>query len=83
MMVGAHPRIAVPFSCTGMGYRYGARLGDYDDLATADDLERIVADLLAEERISLWDEKLDLGALLEGLEIGSYAAVVERWQGKS
>ena len=78
MMVGAHPEIAVPLTVTGLWYRYAVRLAAYHDLATQEDLERLVTDLLAEERISLWDVTLKPGEILEHLPPGSYAAVVER-----
>lgn len=79
MMVGAHEHIAVPLTCTGMWYRYYARLGDYGSLRTRDDVERMVDDLLAEERIGLWDAEIDRAALLDGLEPGSFAAVFARF----
>ncbi len=79
MMVGAHPQIAVPLSATGMWYRYARRLDDYGNLKSQGNLERLVGDLLAETRIRLWDVQLDRDAVLEGLEPGSFAAVVARF----
>jgi len=79
MMMGAHPDLAVPFSATGLWYRYADRLETYGALAAANDVERMVDELLREERIGLWDAELDRNAILDGLELGSYAAVVARF----
>jgi SAM-dependent methyltransferase len=79
MMVGAHPRIAVPFSVTGMWYRYGRMLDRYNGLQTTEDLERMVDDLLQEERIRLWDVGLDRNEVLEGLQPGSYPGLIARF----
>ena len=79
MMVGAHPSIAVPFSPTGLWYRYGRSLDKYDNLETHEALERIVDDLLTEERIRLWDVQLSRDEALERLETGSYPAIVARF----
>ena len=80
MMVGAHPRIAVPLSATGLWYRYGKMLERYNGLVSSGDLERIVDDLLHEERIGLWDEHFTRDEVLMGLEPGSYPAVIARFQ---
>lgn len=79
MMVGAHPRIAVPLSATGMWYRYGRALADYDDLRSQAGLERLVDDLLQHERIQMWDEHFTREEVLEGLTPGNFAAVVARF----
>jgi len=79
MMVGAHPQIAVPLSVTGLWFRFAGQLERYNDIADRADLDRLVDDLLAEERIGLWDASLDRDAVLDGLEPGSYADVVRRF----
>jgi Sulfotransferase family len=79
MMVGSHPLLAVPFSTTGLWFRYEAMLPDYNHLESAADVERLVDDLLREERIRLWDAELSREALLESLPAGSYGAVVRRF----
>src|SRR3990172_4414 len=81
MMVGAHPHIAVPLSTTGLWYRYGRLLDHYDQLRTAQSVERLVEDLLQEERIRLWDVELSLDAVLEGLAPCSYPTVIARFHG--
>jgi hypothetical protein len=79
MMVGAHPRIAVPFSVTGLWYRRARLLARDGRPLQRGDLERLVDDILQEERIRLWDVSLSRGELLEGLEEGDYASVVARF----
>jgi len=80
MMVGAHPEIAVPFSATGLWYRYEPLVADrYNGLAGRQDLERLVDDLLAEERISLWDERFGRDEVLAGLSDPDWPAVVARF----
>lgn len=79
MMVGAHPRIAVPLSLTGLWYRYAKEMSRYGNLQSSADVERLVDDLLGEERIKMWDVTLERAELLQGLEPGSYAAVIARF----
>jgi hypothetical protein len=79
MMVGAHPDIAVPLSVTGLWFRYGEKLESYNNLAGQSDLELIVDDLLAEERINLWDVEISRDELLRDLPLGSYPAVIDRF----
>lgn len=76
MIVGAHPDIAVPLSVTGMWFRFGSKLDEYNRLETREDVERIVDDLLGEERIQLWDVTLDRSELLATIEPGAYGNVV-------
>lgn len=79
MMLGAHPELAVPLTVTGLWYRYARRLSAYEGLATPDALARLVGDLLAEERIRLWDVRLDRDELLAGLAGARYPDVVRRF----
>jgi len=79
MMVGAHPAIAVPLSTTGLWYRYWVRRKEYGELKRKEDVERLVHDLLAEERIRLWDARLNIREVLDELPPGSFPAVVERF----
>jgi SAM-dependent methyltransferase len=79
MIVGAHQDIAVPLTVTGMWYRYAQELERYGQLRTHGDLERLVVDLLEEERIQLWDVELHRDDVLGGLETRDYAAVVARF----
>lgn len=81
MMVGAHPDIAVPLATTGMWLSFARRLDDYNRLASQADLERLVDDLLAHERIRLWDGQFDRARILDGLPTGDWGAVVARIHG--
>lgn len=79
MMVGSHPQLAVPFSTTGLWFRYAERLAEYNQLASTSDVERLVDDLLQEARIRLWDAQLPREALIDQLPLQSYGAIVERF----
>lgn len=70
VMLDNHPEIAIPLDTVGLWSRYDDRLAaDYHDLRTADDLRRLVADLMAEERIRLWDVPLDADRIIA--EVGA------------
>jgi hypothetical protein len=79
MMVGAHGSIAVPLATTGMWLDFGARLGEFNDLATREDVVRLVDAIRLHERIKLWDAELDRTALVRDLPLGDYGAVVARF----
>tara|TARA_R110002110_G_scaffold414983_1_gene647355 strand:+ start:42451 stop:43368 length:918 start_codon:yes stop_codon:yes gene_type:complete len=74
MMVGAHPEIAVPLSPTGLWYRQFKSLPE--SFSTAEGTERVVNELLAHERIKLWDQQLDKEALLQKIEPGDFGSLV-------
>ncbi len=76
MMVGAHPEIAVPFSTTGLWYRYWRKRESYGELADGEQCARLVADLLAEERIQLWDESLEQEEIMNAVRPGDFGSVV-------
>jgi len=76
MMAGAHPELAVPLTVTGMWFRYAQKLGEYNNLASRADVDRLVRDLLDEERISLWDESIEAEEVLAQLRESSYPAVI-------
>lgn len=79
MMVGAHPQIAVPLATTGMWLDFAARLDGFNQLASRDDVLRLVDEIRAHERIRLWDAPLDRAYLLENLPLRDYGAVVARF----
>ena len=79
MMVGAHPQIAVPLSVTGLWYRYQKKLDRYNFLKTDNDIKSLVNDLLAEERIMLWDVELCRDDIIQGLPLGHFPAIIERF----
>ena len=76
MMVGAHPQIAVPLTTTGLWYRYGSSLQNSGSLVTSADVERVVDELLQEERVRLWDAELDRGTLIEASRPGDFGSIV-------
>jgi len=55
MLLGAHPELAVPFSPTGLWFRYFQDLECYGHLRQDSDRIRLVKDILQEERIRVWD----------------------------
>lgn len=55
MLLGAHPNLAVPFSPTGLWYRYYQKLGEYGQLRSTADRDCLIRDILQEERIQIWD----------------------------
>lgn len=79
MMAGAHPELAVPLTVTGLWYRYARLAEDYGDLRDPSNLARLIADLLAEERIRLWDVPLTTDEVLDGWSATSFADVVARF----
>ncbi|WP_082674000.1 sulfotransferase [Thiohalocapsa sp. ML1] len=76
MMVGAHPEIAVPLATTGMWYEFADRLGNYHNLRTSGDLQRIVNDVAEHERIRLWRTELDLARIVSDVHEGGIESVV-------
>ncbi|MDJ0751832.1 MAG: sulfotransferase [Woeseiaceae bacterium] len=74
MMVGSHPKIAVPLSTTGLWYDLADELSS--NLTTDQEIERAVDRLLAHERIRLWDHDLDRSRLMPSIAAGDYGSVV-------
>lgn len=76
MLVGAHPEIAVPLATAGLWYAFDERQPDYGHLATEGDLQRIVTDICAHERIRRWDEPISPQDVLPFCRVGDYASVI-------
>lgn len=76
MITGAHPDLAVPLSVTGLWFVYGNKLGGYNHLGSAADIEKLIDDLLQEERIRLWDVEFTREEVLANLAGSSYGDVV-------
>ncbi len=77
MMTGAHPRIAVPLSTTGMWYDLHDRLASrYGNLATKADLRLLIDEILAHKRIGMWRVSLDRGKIEERCSTGDYGSLV-------
>lgn len=79
MMIGAHGQIAVPLATTGMWIDFAGRLGDFNSLATREDVIRLVDAIRGHDRVRLWDAELDWAALQRDLPLGDYGAVVARF----
>ena len=79
MMVGAHRQIAVPLATTGMWIEFAERLKHFNNLASYADLQHLIDEVLAHERIALWDAALERDSLLQDLPLGDYGAVVARF----
>jgi hypothetical protein len=70
VMLDSHPEVAVPLDTVGLWSRYSGRLAQYNHLASRADRRRLVADLLEEERIRLWEVALDPDRVLALSETG-------------
>ena len=81
MMLDSHPEVAIPLDVTGLWSRYAERLDDYDGLRSTDAIRRLIGDLLAEERIGLWQVPLDAARLESSLTTRDYAGVIAAFYG--
>lgn len=78
-MLDSHPDLAVPFSLTGLWFKMADRLDAYGDLQDRAGLSALIDDLLApDSRLWLWNIPLDREAILDGLPLGDYPAVIAR-----
>lgn len=89
LMLDSHPAIAIPLDTVGLWARYEARLSEYNNLKTDADVRRLIGDLLAEERIRLWEVALDVDGVMAlcrgrtmGDVIGAFGAAYARAKGK-
>ncbi|MEM7501102.1 MAG: sulfotransferase [Pseudomonadota bacterium] len=76
MLLGSHPDLAVPFSPTGLWYRYHHSLEDYGHLRQETDRDRLVTDILQEERIRLWDVTPDFEDIKRRATNADFSAIV-------
>lgn len=76
MIVGAHPKIAVPLSATGLWYRYDQIQDEYAFLAYDKELRRLICDILENDRIKRWDVNLTVEDILPLCRREDYASVV-------
>jgi hypothetical protein len=76
-MLDSHPEVAIPLDTVGLWARYEDELAGYGDLENEGNLRRLVTDVLAEERIKLWEEPLELDELLEWRRRPGYPGVIE------
>src|SRR5690606_7970129 len=66
---------------TGLWSRYAERLDQYDNLQSDDGIRRLIADLLQEERIRLWQVPLEAEAIEASLEARDYPGVIAAFYG--
>lgn len=64
LMLDSHPEIAIPLDTVGLWARYDHRLDQYNFLREPADRRRLIADLLSEERIRLWEVPLAVDVVL-------------------
>lgn len=76
LMLNAHPDIAIPLDTAGLWARYELKLPAYGDLESELNRRRLVADILAEERIRLWKTPLTDDTVLRAWTGPGYAGVV-------
>lgn len=76
MMLDSHPELAVPLDVVGLWARYEDRLDAYGGLATEEDRDRLIRDLVAEERIRLWEADLDAATIRACLDGEDFPAVI-------
>jgi hypothetical protein len=76
LMLDNHPDIAIPLDTVGLWARYETRLPSYGNLATPADRERLVRDLLAEERIRLWEVPLSAEGVLARVRTGTFPDII-------
>lgn len=77
LMLDNHPEMAVPLDTVGLWARYEQRLGEYGSLDTEADTRRLVSDLLAEERIRLWETPFTVDAVLGHRHRSGFPGIVE------
>lgn len=78
MMLGAHPDMAVPLSTTGMWYSFYRQLNTvYNNLRTVPDIERLIDDVMAHERVKLWRAPLNRERILARSRPSQYESIIE------
>lgn len=77
LMLDNHPDIAIPLDTTGLWSRVEARLDQYGDLAVPSSRARLVNDILAEERIRLWEVPLSSEQILGRWKDASFSGLID------
>jgi hypothetical protein len=77
LMLDNHPDLAIPLDTVGLWAKYEDRLADYAGLATDADARRLVTDLLAEERIRLWEVPLTADGILALRQRAGFPGIVD------
>jgi len=76
-MLDSHPDVAIPLDTVGLWARYEDDLDAYGDLGDEAQARRLVADILAEERLELWEEPLDVDEVIERRQRPGYPGIIE------
>lgn len=77
VILDSHPEVAVPFDTVGLWERYWRSRDRYDGLRKPDDIRRMAEDILAEERIRLWEVPLDIEEILACCNREGFAGLME------
>ena len=77
VIIDSHPDIAVPFDTVGLWERYWRQLDKYGNLRTPQEVRRMASDILAEERIRLWEVPLDVDRILACRRREGFAGLME------
>ena len=79
MMLGSHPLLAVPYSPVGLWYRKARELDTYNQLQSAADRDRLIDDIVNDQRIKDWKVDFDEAALKRDLAPADYPGIVRRF----
>ncbi len=77
MMLDRHPEIAIPLDVVGLWEKYYGSLATYNNLETESDVQRMLEDILQEDRIQLWEVPLSTESLLKLAVTGNFASIIE------
>jgi hypothetical protein len=77
LMLDNHPEIAIPLDTTGLWSRVEGRLDQYGDLSVPASRVRLVDDLLAEERIRLWEVPFSSEEILRRWKDASFSGLID------
>ncbi len=77
LMLDNHPDLAVPLDTVGLWARYEERLAEYGSLDSEAAARRLIGDLLAEERIRLWETPLTVDGVLAHRRRAGFAGIME------
>jgi len=77
VMLDNHPDVAVPLDTTGLWSRMESELARFGDLNSPEGASRLVRDLLAEERIRLWEVPLTVENVLTARRWLGYPGIID------
>ena len=76
VMLDNHPDVAIPLDVTGLWSHYLTKLDRYQ-LETTEGARTIITDLLAEERITLWQVPLTVDEVLSHRAAAGYPGIID------